>query len=376
MCFCLYCSKNTRVQKEASLLLECSHIFSFFQQSYIAYLWAKSSWTVPLFHQQHVMNLIQRLLFVAFSVVANMGILYYHWTTPPHPKFTVLRKSRISIRAHLLSGTINVCLPIAAFCTVNKDISTTIMWITVFFDIIHLITVLIQTPDVNGQRVLTIPAYQFISLVKIVSVSGLISALLDSSLYQLERLEWLWSVWANHQTYAWVRVWINALYFLQACGESRYTVSVIIAGTIGAGQAYGFTIMIGLILWLVAFNIILRRMTYLLVAKFSVKKTYSEKEQQELNLEMSAMLQFFHESHHSLYHDSRYRTRVTVVQKILFDLEYVKTIVDSTGNEISQQFAPIRTIPDEVQARCVFESIDFDGSGGLDILELGQVIHF
>ena len=140
------------------------------------------------------------------------------------------------------------------------------MWITVGFDVLHLMTVIAQTPNVNGQRLLTVPAYQFIALVKVVSVAGLIHALLDDSLYELERLEWLWTVWANHQTYAWVRVWMVLLYFCQAARESRYTLAVLIAGTIGAGQAYGFSIMIFLIVWLIGFNLWLRRKTYTLAA--------------------------------------------------------------------------------------------------------------
>ena len=112
------------------------------------------------------------------------------------------------------------------------------MWITVGFDVLHLMTVIAQTPNVNGQRLLTVPAYQFIALVKVVSVAGLIHALLDDSLYELERLEWLWTVWANHQTYAWVRVWMVLLYFCQAARESRYTLAVLIAGTIEIGRAH------------------------------------------------------------------------------------------------------------------------------------------
>ena len=253
-------------------------------QSYVAYLWAESSWDVPLFHAQHVMNLIQRVLFAALSVFANFGILYFHWTTPPHPKFTVLQKSRVSIRLHLLSGTVNVLLPIVAFCDSNKTSVVAICWVTFFVDLVHLATVIHQTPNVNGQRNLTVPAYQFIFCVKLVSASGLLYALLDDSLKMLEKVEWLWCVWANHQTYAWVRVWLVLLHQVQACRESRYTVAVIIAGTIGAGQAYGFTVMTALIVWLLAFNWVLKRNTYALVARFSSKKQPTVEERAKVRI--------------------------------------------------------------------------------------------
>ena len=258
-----------------------------------------------------------------------------------------------------------------------------------------------QTPNVNGQRNLTVPAYQFISCVKLVSACGLLYALCDDSLKMLEKVEWLWCVWANHQTYAWVRVWLKLLHKVQACRESRYTVSVLIAGTIGAGQAYGFTVMTEMIAWLLVFNWVLKRNTYALVARFSPKKQPTAEErakvriarfpnpgtyvcqhttdtspsQSQLNLEMSAILQYFHESHHSLFYDSRYKSQASLVQKTPFDLGFISVTSDKRGRGGTETlvFAPLRDIPDEVQARCVFESIDFDNSGGLYLLELAQV---
>lgn len=336
------------------------------------YLWARGRWDVPLFHAQHVLNLLQRLLFAVFSVLANFGILYFHWTTPPHPKFTVLARSRWSIRAHLLSGTIGVVIPIWAFCTTSSRISSAIMWTVACTDVVHLATVIMQTPNVNGQRLLIVPAYQFISAIKLVTLAGMVSALLDSSLYQIEKLEWLWALWANHQTYAWVRVWIMLLHVCQACRESRYTVAVIIAGTIGAGQAYGFSVMLLLIFWLMVFNLYLRRKTYELSAKYSIAVRDGATNMEALNLEMSAMLQYFHESHHSLFHDIRYKQQPTIVQTILSETGFAKVEVDESGTE-TLTLAPIKSIPDEVQAKCIFRAIDFDGNGTLDVLELAQI---
>jgi Ca2+-binding EF-hand superfamily protein len=87
------------------------------------------------------------------------------------------------------------------------------------------------------------------------------------------------------------------------------------------------------------------------------------------------MLQYFHEAHHSLFHDDRYKGQASLVQKTLFDEGYIKKTKEKKGRGGSETlvFSKLRDIPDEVQARCVFNSIDFDGSGGLDLLELAQV---
>lgn len=146
---------------------------------------------MPLFESGHVIYALQRLLFAVFSVIANCFILFYHWTNPPHPKFTVLKRSRYIIRAHLLSGTINVALPVVAFCTTNKDLVTSIIWITVAFDVVHLLTVIAQTPNVNGQRNLIVPAYQFIAAIKFVSMCGLVWAARNNRSTQLR--DWIGS---------------------------------------------------------------------------------------------------------------------------------------------------------------------------------------
>ena len=315
------------------------------------------------------------MLFAVISIFANFGILWYHWTTPPHPKFHVLARSRLFIRAHLVSGTINVVLPIVAFCTTDKDLMTVIMWITVGFDFVHLLTVIAQTPNVNGQRNLIVPAYQFISLIKLVSVSGLIWALLKDNpkLYQVEKLEWLWTVWANHQTYAWVRVWIMVLHLCQACRESRYTVSVLIAGTIGAGQAYGFTVMLALLFWVITYHFVLSSRTYRLIALYHHgKNKRTVRENAEMQCELHAMLQYFHESHQCLYHDVRYKSRVAAAQQILMERGYAKLSKNKQGESILK-YAPISSIPHDVQALCVFKTVDVDDSGQLDLIELAQL---
>lgn len=41
-------------------------------------------------------------------MICNFGILYHHWTQPPHPKFVMRWPRYISIRLHLLSGTTEI----------------------------------------------------------------------------------------------------------------------------------------------------------------------------------------------------------------------------------------------------------------------------
>ena len=50
-----------------------------------------------------------------FAVLSNIGIIYYHATTPPHPKFLMTNIRKIWVRIHAISGSIELILGIIAW---------------------------------------------------------------------------------------------------------------------------------------------------------------------------------------------------------------------------------------------------------------------
>ena len=78
----------------------------------------------------------QQLLFIIVSLLANIYILFYHYTEPVHPKYTISFYRRMTIRIHVLSGSIGVILPLYTFFTTNIFAGYVCMFIFVIWDII------------------------------------------------------------------------------------------------------------------------------------------------------------------------------------------------------------------------------------------------
>eukprot|EP01033_Poteriospumella_lacustris_P001035 gene1035-747_t len=96
----------------------------------------------------------QQLLFIAVSLFANLIIITYHLTNPPHPKFSFSLQSRLCIRTHVFSGVIGVVLPFT-----HEQAATICMWVYSFIDFIFAISVAMQAPNVYGVRRLTVSMY-------------------------------------------------------------------------------------------------------------------------------------------------------------------------------------------------------------------------
>jgi hypothetical protein len=110
------------------------------------------SWEEALASATRYIMVSQRLAFIAVSVVTNCYVLYMHFTVPAHPKYSVLATSRWCLRVHILAGAAEVVLPLVAFCTLHNDLGNAIIWATLFFELLHMLTALRMTPNVFGTR--------------------------------------------------------------------------------------------------------------------------------------------------------------------------------------------------------------------------------
>ena len=148
------------------------------------------------------------IVFIILSLLANALIIFYHLTNPPHPKYSLSVKTKISIRAHVVSGVIGVVLPLFVFFTTNQMIGKVLMAIVVAWDAIFITTATIQAPNVYGVRSMTVPMYYTCIFLKFVIVACLLQSLIYEPLGEYkDQVTWLWRWWIVHQTYAWVRVW-------------------------------------------------------------------------------------------------------------------------------------------------------------------------
>ena len=107
-----------------------------------------------------------------------MYILNYHYTVPAHPKYSLQASTRLSLRIHILTGTVGVLLPLYVFFSTNQAVGVSIMWLVAIVDLIFSCTAAFQAPNVYGMRILTIPAYYTCVALKVIVNGCLLQSLI------------------------------------------------------------------------------------------------------------------------------------------------------------------------------------------------------
>ena len=221
------------------------------QESWGSYQWFSSAaWSSRINEGPYLIFNTQQLLFILVSLLANTYILFYHFTEPVHPKYTISFFRRMTIRIHVLSGSIGVVLPLYCFFTTNIFAGYVCMFIFVIWDIVFNISSIIQAPNVYGVRSVTVPLYFVCIVCKFLLSACLLSSLLLEPLGGYKsQVQWLWMCWVIHQTYAWVRIWYVTFFVADAMLDHQYTISVFLAGAMCVGAVMGFYLWV---LWVIA----------------------------------------------------------------------------------------------------------------------------
>ena len=159
------------------------------------------------------------------STVFNVYVLYHHWTKPPHPKFMLRAPRKLSIRMHVLSGTVEIiawCL--AWFWTTDGSMKLrdTFTAIQVIASFVHCATAAYQTPIVFGTQAIMVPVYVFCVAAKLwCGVDLWINphcALKSVRLYNILSI------------YTWCRVMVALFQTIQMFEESLYSIAILLAG--------------------------------------------------------------------------------------------------------------------------------------------------
>ncbi len=172
------------------------------------------------------------ILFLVISVVANIKIVHYHLTSAPHPKYSLTVLSKLCIRVHVFTGILGVVLPLYVFFSSDEPSAFIVMCAVCAADFIFAFTAFLQTPNVHGVRVLTVPLYYVCVFYKVVINCCLLQSLIyvNTGCFKTQ-VQWLWLVWVVHQTYAWVRIFYSLFNKFDALRGHIYSVSVLMAGT-------------------------------------------------------------------------------------------------------------------------------------------------
>lgn len=178
-------------------------------------------WTVwPLIHIGEQPVSTNLWVLVIISALANLYILFYHYTTPAHPKFLMLRGRRIWLRIHIISGSLEFLAGVILLLFPGQTWPGLVMAITAL--VFHVPSSFAQNRIVAGSRALMIPTY-----VTGISAHGFSAFML---LLHPNSVFWAVNTFILFNTYAWVRIYGFLSMKFNLFGSARYTVMVLGAG--------------------------------------------------------------------------------------------------------------------------------------------------
>ena len=186
-------------------------------------------------------------LCLCLPVCSDVGVIYYHISVPPHPKFLLRLPRRMSIRDHTVSGVVEIVAGVCAFCWNDPTYPLYVQLVAaVFFHIpsdIYQVwarifrlspvryvlpcvtsTLAFQTPNVFGVRIIMVPAYALVVALKLLCA---INLWLD--MYSMQKLLMLVII---HHIYVWCRVFMAIFTTARVMQAHEYTVSILLAGFI------------------------------------------------------------------------------------------------------------------------------------------------
>ncbi|MDZ8236796.1 MAG: EF-hand domain-containing protein [Nostoc sp. ChiQUE01a] len=186
----------------------------------------------------------QKLTLCAASILSNFYVLYYHYTNPPHPKFLMLPKRKLSIRTHVISGTIEIVFGVVAFFSSNPEIPAIIMALSAIIG--HVTSSSYQTPIVFGSKSAMIPSYIFcVGLHLYCAVHLLLEP--DSNL-------WLINTFLVLSIYVWCRVSYFVFVTFGLFKDNLYSASILAAGVLIFPSVLGVAGNLFFIIFILAYN--------------------------------------------------------------------------------------------------------------------------
>lgn len=157
------------------------------------------------------------------STVANVEILRFHHSYPPHPKFSLLHVRKLAIRAHVLSGTAEIVISILGFVHLAYFGSTfPYGYLQAVCAAIHIPTAVFQTPCVFGAKIVMLPSYYAVELIRTYWAIRSVLAPTDPKAILLSYLALC--------IYTWCRVWIKFMLDLNFARGNEYTLGIFLAG--------------------------------------------------------------------------------------------------------------------------------------------------
>ncbi len=187
---------------------------------------------------------------IVASAIANLGVLSYHYLSPPHPKFTCIPWRRRVFRLHMLSGTIELLASGVAFYYGGAMLlGYTIALSALLF---HVPSAYLLTPTVFGARAIMWPGYLLC-----IGLHGFCAAML---LTQPSSLYWVAATFLVLNVYVWVRVYYYILSLIGLFPESQYSAAILLAEATVLPVVFGpitpFLILVACLTYFIGYRVL------------------------------------------------------------------------------------------------------------------------
>ncbi|KAF9937748.1 hypothetical protein BGZ65_001100, partial [Modicella reniformis] len=189
-----------------------------------------------------------RMYLAYTSLLFDIGVLTYHFSTPFHPKFYVRSARRTVLRLHIFSGCLEILSCVGAYYAEDP---TNWAYAAAFFAILsHVPTTFYQIPTVLGIKAFLVP-----SLGMVTALHGYFAvnlALNPTSFY------YLLSTFMTVHIYAWSRVFFAVYYRFKLFESHRFSAAMLTSGMLLVPSVLGLHGNIVLLTGVITSNIILR----------------------------------------------------------------------------------------------------------------------
>ena len=204
-----------------------------------------------------------------FAVLSNIGIIYYHATTPPHPKFLMTKIRKFWVRVHAISGSLELIIGIIAWSLNHEFLAMIVGFTALFF---HVPSAFFQSKGSFGAKGITVPSYYMIVTIHAYFAFRLITS--GGQIY------WLEQTWITLQAYAYMRIFMVLLENLKVFKGSHYTVTELFAGAVITSYLFGgfgpILIVIGILIYLAMYKLLMKP------SKEEMENLFAEKERESL----------------------------------------------------------------------------------------------
>ena len=174
-------------------------------------------------------DMVQTFAVGIISLLWDVMVLTFHILTPPHPKHRLRTDRRLSIYTHISSGCCEIICSVLSFYYYDEGLPNShfrlrLTYMTVCASYTHAITGMFQTPQVFGMQCVMVPAYSVVVWWKVVCATRV--GLDPESLSKLIELFFI------HHIYVWCRAFVFIFEGIGIFEESTYTIAIMFAGFI------------------------------------------------------------------------------------------------------------------------------------------------